>query len=202
MALAVSSRAILVFALSGFGCRQDMHDQPRYKPYAKTAFFGDDRSARPLPADTVARGHLKDDDLLYTGKETKDAKDFADLFPFPIDRPALERGRERFEIYCAPCHGRVGRGDGMVAQRGFKTKPASFHIDRLRQKPAGYFFDVVSNGFGAMQDYSAQIPVEDRWRIVAYVRALQRSQNATIADVPAAEREHLRAGPPAEEPGK
>jgi mono/diheme cytochrome c family protein len=168
-----------------------MHDQPRYKPYAKTDFFGDARSARPLVADTVARGHLKDDDFLHTGK---DGKDFADAFPFAIDMGALRRGRERFEIHCAPCHGRVGRGDGMVVQRGFKTRPTSFHDDRLRQKPAGYVFDVISNGFGAMQDYAVQLPVNDRWAVVAYVRALQLSQNASLEDVPDAERGKLARG--------
>jgi cytochrome c len=158
-----------------------MHDQPRYKPLARSAFFGDERSARPLVADTVARGRLKEDELLETGK---DGKDFSAVFPFPVDMTVLKRGRDRFEIYCAPCHGRVGRGDGMVVRRGFKTRPASFHDERLRAKPAGYFFDVISNGFGAMQDYQAQLSVRDRWAVVAYLRALQRSQNATAADVP------------------
>jgi cytochrome c1 len=157
-----------------------MHDQPKYKPFRASTFFGDERSARPLVEDTVARGHLKDDTLLHTGKE---GGQFANVFPFPIDEQALRRGRERYEIYCAPCHGLVGQGDGMVVQRGFRNRPVSFHIERLQQAPAGYYFDAMTNGFGAMQDYAAQIPVEDRWAIVAYERALQFSQHAAINDV-------------------
>jgi hypothetical protein len=170
-----------------------MHDQPRFKPYAPTAFFGDERSARPLVDGTVARGHLEADALLYTGKA---GNDFADAFPFAVDRAVLRRGAERYEIFCTPCHGRVGRGDGMVVRRGFRNKPPSFHEERLRGKPAGYFYDVISNGFGAMQDYAAQIPdVRDRWAIVAYLRALQLSQNARIEEVPPATRARLEAGP-------
>ena len=169
-------------------CRQDMHDQPRYKPLARSDFFADQRSARPKVEGTVARGQLKEDTLLYTGKV---GADFSTLLPFALDRALLDRGQERFGIYCSPCHGLTGRGDGIVVQRGFRNRPASFHDDRLRAKPAGYFFDVISNGFGAMQDYSAQIAVRDRWAVVAYVRALQLSQNATIDDVPAQERAAL-----------
>jgi mono/diheme cytochrome c family protein len=183
---------LCAFVLSvSAGCRQDMHDQPRYKPLAKSDFFGDERSARPLVEDTVARGHLRDDSLLFTGKA---GADFADTFPFRVDAAVLRRGQDRFGIYCTPCHGQVGRGDGAVVRRGFRIKPANLHVDRLRQKPAGYFFDVITNGFGAMQDYSAQIGVEDRWAIVAYVRALQLSQNARIEDVPPAHRGELEPG--------
>jgi mono/diheme cytochrome c family protein len=171
-----------------------MHDQPRYKPLAKSTFFGDERSARPLVEDTVARGQLRDDSLIFTGKAESGAKDFADAFPFAVDEAVLRRGQDRYGIYCAPCHGQVGRGDGAVVRRGFKNRPSSFHIDRLRQKPAGYFFDVITNGFGAMQDYSMQLSVQDRWAVVAYVRALQLSQNATLADVPEAERARLGRG--------
>ena len=174
-----------------FGCRQDMHDQPRYKPLARSAFFGDERSARPLVEGAVARGHLRDDSLLYTGKA---GGVLADAFPFPVDETVLRRGQDRFRIYCTPCHGQVGRGDGAVTRRGFRNRPASFHSEGLRQKPAGHYFDVISNGFGAMQDYAAQIQVEDRWAIVAYVRALQLSQNATLADVPPEQRLKLRPG--------
>jgi hypothetical protein len=169
-------------------CRQDMHDQPRYKPLARSDFFADQRSARPKVEGTVARGQLKEDTLLYTGKV---GADFSTLLPFVLDRALLDRGQERFGIYCSPCHGLTGRGDGIVVQRGFRNRPASFHDDRLRTKPAGYFFDVISNGFGAMQDYSAQLAVRDRWAVVAYVRALQLSQNATIDEVPAQERAAL-----------
>jgi mono/diheme cytochrome c family protein len=180
-------------ALSVSGCRQDMHDQPRFKPYAPTAFFGDARSARPLVEGTVARGQLRDDALLFTGKA---GADFADAFPFAVDRELLLRGRERYEIFCAPCHGRVGRGDGLVVRRGFRNRPPSFHEERLRAKPAGYYYDVIANGFGAMQDYAAQIPdVRDRWAIVAYLRALQLSQHARLAELPPALRARFEAAP-------
>jgi hypothetical protein len=165
---------------AGLGCRQDMSSQPRYNPLDKSTFFGDDQAARPLVADTVARGHLRDDSLLYTGKQ---GGSFVDLFPFPIDAAGLKRGRERYDIYCSVCHGLAGRGDGMVVQRGYR-QPPSFHQERLRQQPAGYFYDVITNGFGAMPDYAAQIPVADRWRIVAYLRALQLSENVDISELP------------------
>jgi mono/diheme cytochrome c family protein len=171
------------------GCRQDMHDQPRYKPLARSEFFGDERSARPLVADTVARGHLRDDDQLYTGKI--DGKPVA-TFPFPVTREVLARGQERFDIYCSPCHDRRGTGDGMIVRRGYK-RPPTFHSDQARQLPVGFFFDVITNGFGAMPDYAAQVPVEDRWAIVAYIRVLQLSRHATVEDVPADERARLDA---------
>lgn len=187
---------VLALSAAGGACRQDMHDQPRYKPYARSDFFGDHRSAREPIAGTIARGQLKDDTYFETGKI---GDKFGDVFPFPVvlgpsahDQKvlAIERGRERFEIYCTPCHGRSGQGNGMVVQRGYR-RPPSFHIDRLRQAPVGYFFDVMTNGFGAMPDYAAQIPVRDRWAIVAYIRALQLSQNATLADVPVSARGDL-----------
>src|SRR5437870_8085487 len=161
------------------GCRQDMHDQPRMKTYAMSDFYPDLRSARPPVDGTVARGQLHQDTYFYTGKIGADPGDY---MPFPVTEEVLSRGRERFNIYCAPCHSRVGDGKGMVPQRGYK-QPPTFHQERLRKAPLGYFFDVMTNGFGAMPDYSSQIPVEDRWRIVAYIRALQLSQNATQADV-------------------
>ena len=178
----------LLSAAVALGCRQDMHDQPRYKPLAKSGFFADERSARPLVEDTVARGQLKEDALLYTGKADRD---FSAAFPFPVDRALLDRGQERYGIHCSPCHGLTGQGDGIVVRRGFRNKPSSFHSDRLRERPAGYFFDVITNGFGAMQDYSAQIAVRDRWAVVAYLRALQLSQNARLDDVPPAKRAEL-----------
>lgn len=170
-------------------CRQDMHDQPRYKPLGRSDFFEDGRAARPLVPGTVARGQLKDDEHLYTGKV---AGVLVDALPFPLTGDVLTRGRERHAIYCAPCHGEVGRGDGMVVRRGYR-RPSSFHEDRLRSQPAGYFFDVISQGFGAMPDYAAQIAVRDRWAIVAYIRALQLSQNARIEDVPPEKRAGLMA---------
>jgi mono/diheme cytochrome c family protein len=171
------------------GCRQDMHDAPRYEAYEKSDFFGDGRSMRPQVADTVARGQLREDTALYTGKNgtTLVARN-----PLPVTGQLVHRGRQRFDIYCAPCHGRAGRGDGMVVRRGYRVPP-SFHIDRLRSQPDGYFYDVVANGFGTMPDYAAQIPVADRWAIVAYVRALQLSQHAPMAALPARTQELVRA---------
>ena len=173
------------------GCRQDMHDQPKYKPLSVSTLFRDGLSARSLPADTVARGHLDEDVELYTGK-TAGGK-LVEALPVPFTPELLARGRERFNIYCTPCHDRLGTGRGMVVRRGFK-QPPSYHIDRLRQAPAGHFFDVMTNGFGAMPDYRGQIAPVDRWAIVAYIRALQRSQQATLADVPPDEAAKLRSG--------
>ena len=173
--------SVLVGAVAAAaGCRQDMHDQPKYIPLRESAFFGDDRSARPIVEGTVARGHLHADALFYTGKVA--GRD-TEVFPMPITAAVLARGRERFDIYCSPCHGRTGQGDGMVARRGFRHPP-TFHQDRLRDAPAGHFFDVMTNGFGAMPDYAEQVRPDDRWAIIAYVRALQLSEHATPADVP------------------
>lgn len=180
---------VVALILAGaVGCRQDMHDQPKYIPLRPSSFFSDGRSARPIPAGTVARGHLNEDTVLYTGKGPDG--NFVDTFPFPVTKEVILRGQQRYNIYCAPCHDRAGTGNGMVVRRGFRHPP-SYHIDRLRQAPNGYIFDVITNGFGAMQDYSAQIQPADRWAIVAYERALQLSQNATVNDVPAAERPQL-----------
>ena len=162
------------------GCRLDMHVQPRYNPLAKSDFFADQRSARPPVPGTVARGDLRADTYFYTGKIAETPGDY---LPFPASDDVLARGRERYNIYCSPCHSRMGDGNGMIPQRGFR-RPPSYHIERLRKAPLGYFFDVMTNGFGAMPDYASQIPPRDRWCIVAYIRALQLSQNATMADVP------------------
>ena len=174
-------RSVLVVSLIVLlaGCRQDMHDQPKFRPYRGTDFFGDARSARPLVAGTVARGQLQEESLLAAAKS---GTAFADALPMPVDAALLRRGQERYTIYCSPCHGRLGRGDGMVVRRGYR-QPSSFHVDRLRAQPAGYFFDAISHGFGAMPDYAAQIPVADRWAIVAYVRVLQLSQNVPASDL-------------------
>ncbi len=172
------------------GCRQDMHDQPRLKPFAKSAFFDDHRAMRPLVPNTVARGRLYEDTHLYQGKV--DGKD-AGTFPMQITKEVLARGRERFGIYCINCHGMLGDGNGMIVTRGMK-RPPSYHIDRLREAPPGYVFGVITNGFGVMYDLSDRIRAEDRWAIVAYVRALQQSQNANIEDVPPAERDRLLRG--------
>ena len=173
------------------GCRQDMQDQPKYIPLRPSNFFGDGRSERQLIDGTVARGHLNDDVLFYAGKGP-DGKP-SNEFPFPVTRDVVARGQQRFNVYCSPCHDRLGTGDGMIVRRGYR-RPPSYHIDRLRQVPNGYIFDVITNGFGAMPDYAAQIAPRDRWAIVAYVRALQISQNATINDVPARERPKLAQG--------
>lgn len=167
------------------GCRQDMHDQPRFKPLAESDFYADLRSSRPPVEGTVARGQLHEDTYFYTGKIGNNPGDF---MPFPVTEEVLARGRERFDIYCAPCHSRLGDGNGFIPSRGFPRKPPSYHIERLRKAPLGYFYDVISNGFGLMLDYSAQIPPRDRWCIVAYIRALQLSQNATMAEVPAGQK--------------
>ena len=172
-------------ALAAVGCRQDMHDQPKYIPLRESTFFADARSARPLVAGTVARGQLHDDALLYTGKVERRRRD--GVSDSRSTQQVMARGQERFNIYCSPCHGRTGDGDGMVVRRGYR-RPPSYHDDRLRNAPVGHFFDVITNGFGAMPDYAAQIKVDDRWAIVAYMRALQLSEHATLADVPAGER--------------
>lgn len=178
---------LAVGALAQAACRLDMHVQPKYKPYDPSTFFDDGRSARPLVPGTVARGHLRLDEHLYTGKVNGAV---ADSFPFPIARKDLERGRERYNIYCTPCHDYLGTGRGMIVLRGFQ-QPPSYHLDRLRQAPVGHFFDVMTNGYGAMKSYSDRVSPEDRWRIAAYVRALQLSEHATLADVPANERPQL-----------
>ena len=178
----------LLLAATTVACRQDMQDQPKYIPLRPTEFFTDGRSARPLIAGTVARGHLDDDAAFYTGKDA-DGK-FVAEFPFPVTKDVIERGRERFDIYCTPCHDYLGTGNGRIVRRGFRHPP-NYHIDRLRQVPPGYIFDVITQGFGAMPDYSAQVRPRDRWAIVAYIRALQLSQNASINDVPAAARAQL-----------
>jgi mono/diheme cytochrome c family protein len=183
-----------VLALSS-ACRQDMHDAPRYDPLEKSAVFINGSSAQPLVAGTVARtaapgAMLVEDDLLHTGKVNGQ---LGTEFPFAITRADLDRGEERFNIYCSPCHSRTGEGNGMIVQRGYR-QAANFHIDRLRAMPVGYFVDVMVNGFGAMPDYRAQVNAEDRWRIAAYVRALQLSRVATSQDVPAAELDKLNSG--------
>jgi mono/diheme cytochrome c family protein len=166
--------------MAATACRQDMHNQPKYKGLRPSALFANGSSARPLVEGTVARGTLQEDEAFFTGKVNKvDVKEL----PFAIDEKALDRGQERYNIYCTPCHGKTGAGNGMVVQRGYR-QPPSFHSDRLRQADVGHFFDVMTNGFGAMPDYRVQISARDRWTIVAYIRALQLSQHATAADVP------------------
>ena len=182
--LAMGICAAVCFFLAS-GCeylRQDMANQPKNKALSPSDFFADGRSERPLVENTVARGSLANDELVV-------AKD-SNSFPLPVDQKLLERGQERYNIFCAPCHGLQGDGNGMIATRGMKH-PSTFHMDRLRQSTTGYYYDVVTNGFGAMYGYDAQIPPSDRWAIIAYVRALQLSRNARAADLPAELRQKL-----------
>jgi mono/diheme cytochrome c family protein len=178
---------VLVVGIVSSACRQDMHDAPRYDALEASTFFANGGAARVPVANTVARGFLREDELLYTGKV---GGQLADLFPMPVTDAVMARGRERFNVFCAPCHGRTGEGNGMIVQRGFR-QPPSYHEPRLREVPAGYFFDVMTNGFGAMQDYASQVPVADRWAIAAYIRALQLSRSASVTDVPADRRSDL-----------
>lgn len=187
----------LLALLTLAGCRQDMHDQPRFKPLAESDFFADLRSSRAPVDGTVARGQLHEDTYFYTGKIGANPGNYMPS-EVPVNEEILARGRERFNIYCAPCHSRLGDGNGMVVQRGYRHPP-SYHQDRLRQAPLGYFFDVMTNGFGAMPDYAAQIAPRDRWCIVAYIRALQLSQNASAADIGG--QQIPSAAPAFEEPG-
>ena len=182
------SRALaicLLFVASG--CRQDMHNGPTGQPLRESLFVKNVSTSRPLVEGTVARGTLQDDAGFFTGKNGAVA---LDALPFPLTAEVLDRGQQRYDIYCAPCHGLAGNGDGMIVQRGYR-QPPSYHIERLRTAPLGHYYDVMTNGFGAMQDYAAQIPVQDRWAIVAYIRALQFSQNARLEDVPADRRTDL-----------
>lgn len=172
-------------------CRQDMHDQPRYKAFGQSAFFADGRNVRPQVAGTVARGRLMEDDHFWRGKV--DGKP-AETFPMPVTAEILARGKERYTIYCQPCHSPVGDGNGMIVQRGMK-RPPSYHIERLQKAPPGYFFDVMTNGFGVMYDYSDRIRPEDRWAIAAYIRVLQQSQSTSVSELTADERAKLDAIP-------
>jgi mono/diheme cytochrome c family protein len=178
---------LVLLAVTAAACRQDMHDAPRYDPLEASTFFADGVASRPIPANTVARGNLRQDDHLYQGRIDGQ---LADTFPMPVTAEVMARGQERYNVFCLPCHGPTGSGNGMIVQRGFPAPP-SYHEERLRNAPVGYFYDVMTNGFGAMQDYSSQVPVADRWAIAAYMRALQLSQRATVNDVPADRRAEL-----------
>lgn len=177
----------LLVAVSLAGCTQDMQNQPKYKNLRGSDFFANGQSARTQEEGTVAQGQLRQDSHFFQGKVNGE---FAKTFPMPVDKPLLQRGRERYDIFCAVCHGKTGEGDGMVVQRGFPVPP-SYHIDRLRQAQDGYIYDVITNGFGRMYGYAAEIEPRDRWAIVAYVRALQRSQNTQLKELTAKEREAL-----------
>jgi mono/diheme cytochrome c family protein len=198
--LAVSAAGLLLA-----GCRQDMHDQPKFKPLGETGFYADKRESRPLLANTVARGDLRDGDPeFYTGKTGKDGKDDVEVFPIAVTQEFIERGHQRFDVFCSPCHGRLGNGMGMIVRRGFK-QPPSYHIERLRTAPVGHFYDVITNGYGAMYNYAAQVTPRDRWAIVSYIRALQYSQNVKVTDLSADARAKLPSltggAPPAAKTG-
>lgn len=184
------SVTLLLALLVGAGCVQDMANQPRKEPLEASRFFADGSSARqPVPG-TVARGELEHDEVFHTGKR---GDEHATSLPFPLTLEVLRRGHERYDVFCSPCHDRVGRGAGMVVRRGFR-QPASFHSERLRGEPVGYYVDVMTSGFGTMPSYAGQVPPRDRWAIAAYIRALQLSQQAGLDDVPAAYREALERG--------
>ena len=174
------------------GCHTDMQNQPRYEPLEASTFFADGMASRPPVEGTVARGQLREDEALYTGRE---GKELVARVPIDVDLKLLERGRERFEIYCSRCHGVLGDGHGVIVSRGLR-RPPSLHVERLRNAPAGHFFDVITHGFGAMPRYAVQIEPRDRWAIVAYVRALQLSQHASLDDVPDAELRQLEEARP------
>ena len=180
--------AAALLALTSLGCRQDMHNQPRYKALAESDFWGDDRSARPMVDDTVARGQLRLDAARYTGKV--DGEDI-DYFPWKISQEDIQQGEYRFNIYCSPCHSRLGDGNGMIVQRGF-PHPPSYYSDALRKAPNQLFYNVITYGYGAMYSYADRVAPADRWAIVAYIRALQTSESASLSDVPADKRSALR----------
>lgn len=184
--------ALVLAASLASGCRRDMFHQPISKPLEPSDFFLDNHMAsRPLVPHTIARGHLEANDAYYRGMV---GSNLVTTFPFPITTAVMERGRERFEIYCAPCHGRTGDGNGMVVQRGFPPPP-SYHIDRLRAAPVGHFYDVITRGYGIMYSYAARVEPADRWAIAAYIRALQKSHYAPLKELPASDRAKLETQP-------
>jgi mono/diheme cytochrome c family protein len=180
--------SILIILLLLTGCSLDMRQQPKNMPLSQSDFFENQMGSRMLIAGTVAQGHLNLDKHLYEGKNPDGS--LVDTFPFEITPEVMARGQQEYNVFCSPCHGYVGNGQGMIVQRGFKTPP-SFHLQRLHEAPAGHFFDVITNGFGVMYPYAYRIAPEDRWAIIAYIRALQLSQNATLEDVPPDQRAKL-----------
>jgi mono/diheme cytochrome c family protein len=187
---------LVIAAIGTTGCHEDMHNQPRYEPLEPSEFFEDGRSSRPLVPGTVQYGAAPSDDVMFTGRN---GGELATELPMELTEVLLNRGQERFNIYCSVCHSRTGDGNGMIVQRGYR-QPPNLHSDRLRGVPVGHFFDVMTNGFGAMPSYSLQVPAEDRWAIAAYIRALQLSQFATGDDIPADIRAQLDAAPAGSEP--
>ena len=181
---------LTLLAMLASSCRQEMADQGKFAPMDYSAFFKDEGIARPQPTGTVARTQFHEDPLLYTGMQHSK---LSPTFPFPITRDVLKRGQQRFNIYCAPCHDNAGTGKGLAVQSGFARGPSSFHDDRLRQAAPGYFYQAISNGFGIMNGYAAQIEPTDRWAIVAYIRALQLSEHAVLSDLPDPDKKNLEA---------
>ncbi|HEY1663557.1 MAG TPA: cytochrome c [Verrucomicrobiae bacterium] len=184
-------RCLLLAVLVVTGCRRDMFEQPKSEPLGQNDFFANGMDSRPIPPHTVARNGPLYDETFDTGMI---GTNLVTTFPYPITREILERGQQRFEINCVPCHGQTGEGNGIVVQRGFPAPP-SYHIDRLRSAPIGHFFDVMTRGYGVMYSYASRVTPEDRWAIAAYIRALQLSESATPADVPANELAKLEAAP-------
>ncbi|MBN1991114.1 MAG: cytochrome c [Anaerolineae bacterium] len=191
LTLAILSLVVLSLFLTGCDLVPlHMRDQPKYGPLEESRFFPNEMAARPVPAHTIPRGkwgRMMLNEHLYTGQIEGE---FTGTFPMPVTPALMARGQDRYNIYCSPCHDRAGYGNGMIVQRGFQ-QPSSFHIDRLREQPAGYYYDAIANGFGAMYSYGARLDPQDRWAVVAYIRALQRSQNATPDDVPESEQPKL-----------
>jgi len=179
----------LFCAITLAACRQDMHDQPRPDPYELSTFFEDRRSARPKIEGTIARGYLRLDEHLYTGKINDE---LVTAFPFAVTIDVLDRGQNRYNIYCAPCHSKVGDGLGMIVQRGMK-QPESFHSQRLREVAVGHFFDVMTNGFGNMYSYTERVNPRNRWAIAAYIRVLQLSQGANLSELPARDQQQIQS---------
>ncbi len=193
MSARAARMALALLALGGLtACRQDMFNQPKSKPLGASDFFQDGAASRPLPPHTVARGHLDADQAFFTGMV---GTNLVETLPWPVTRELLERGQDRFNIYCVVCHGRTGEGDGMIVQRGFPVPP-SYHIERLRTAPIGHFYDVMTRGYGVMFSYASRVEPADRWAIAAYIRALQLSRNGRLEDVPAAERASLERSNP------
>jgi cytochrome c553 len=177
-ALKVFFAAVMLCSLPA--CRRDMFNQPKSNPLSQSDFFQDGAASRPIPPHTVVHDDLENDSAFYTGMI---GTNLVTTLPFPVTRQMLDRGRERFEINCMPCHGETGEGNGIVVQRGFPAPP-SYHIDRLRSSPVGHFFDVMTRGYGAMYPFASRVTPADRWAIAAYIRALQLSEYATLADAP------------------
>jgi mono/diheme cytochrome c family protein len=191
MRMIAKSLGVVLVGLSLMGCsRLDMQDQPKYRPQRPSDFFADGRSERQPVEGTIARGGLNEDTAFYEGKDAA-GKDI-EAFPVAVDKAFILRGQDRYNIYCTPCHGAIGNGLGMIVRRGLK-QPPSYHIERLREAPVGHFYDVISNGYGAMLNYAQQLQVRDRWAIIAYIRALQYSQNANVNDLPAEARNRVPA---------